>query len=100
MNIIRFMGLFAIIPATLLLALSFFILFALRKTEAQGLKAFGYVIAAFLWVGVLLMVLAGMYVVSTGRHPMMDMMQQMSKQCQGMMSGGSPMQHMMMPAQK
>jgi hypothetical protein len=86
MNIFRFIGVFTIIPATLLLTVSFFVLFALRKLESQGLKAFGYVIAAMLWVSALLVFSCGVYTISTGRHPVVDMMQ-------GMMSGH--MQQMM-----
>jgi len=93
------MGLFAIIPATLLLVVSFFVLFTLRKIETQGLKVFGYIIAVLLWVGVALVLSLGIYTVSTGRHPMMEMMQGMMKghmqqmmkgRMQGMMEGQMP----------
>ncbi len=87
----RLIGLFAIIPAALLLTVSFFVLFALRKIEAQGLKAFGYVIAALLWFGVILVISLGIYAMSTGRHPMCPMMQHMmKKQMQGMTEGQMP----------
>jgi len=77
MGTFRLLGLLAIIPASVLLTISFFVLFTLRKTEVQGLKAFGYVIAVLLWIGVLLVLSVGAYTLSTGRHPMMYMMQQM-----------------------
>jgi len=77
MNAFRLMGLFAIVPATLLLTVSFFVLFALRKIETQGLKAFGYVIAALLWVSVSLVLTMGIYILSTGRHPMLSAMKGM-----------------------
>jgi len=87
--LMRFMGLFAIIPTTLLLTVSFFILLAVRKVEAQGLKAFGYVIAALLWVSSLLVFTGGIYTLATGKPmmkcPMMCMMNQgkgqMMKKC-------------------
>lgn len=79
MLIFRVMGLFVVIPIALLLALSFFILFAVRKTQEQGLKAFGYVIAALLWLGSALVFSVGVYTVSTGRHPMMSLMQEMAR---------------------
>ncbi|MBI4706584.1 MAG: hypothetical protein HY761_01485 [Candidatus Omnitrophica bacterium] len=87
----RSMGLFAIVPTTLLLTVSFFVLLAVRKIEAQGLKAFGYVVAAFLWISSLLMLSGGIFTVATGkplmRCPMMEMMKsdkrQMSKECMG-----------------
>lgn len=99
MGTFRFIGLFTIIPAALLLTVSFFILFTLRKIETQGLKAFGYCLAALLWVAALLVFSAGVYTVSTGRHPTMCMMQEMMKgQMHGMMRGGQ--MPAMMPGQK
>ena len=86
MGLFRLVGFLAIVPATILLTISFFVLLALRKIEAQGLKAFGYVVASLLWVGALMIFSLGIYTVSTGRHPMMSMFKNM--QCpfmQGMM---------------
>ncbi len=76
MIVTRLVGLFAIIPTTLLLAISFFVLHILRKTDTYVLKIFGYVIAALLWLSALLVFSAGIYTVSTGRHPMKCMMQE------------------------
>ena len=97
---VRIMGFFAIIPATILLSISFFVLLVLRKAESQGLKAFGYVIASLLWLSSLLVVSMGIYTVSTGRHPGLHMMQEMMK-CK-MQQGMMPAGHMgpMMPSQK
>lgn len=67
-------GMLAIIPATLLLALSFFILFVLGKPEAKGLKAFGYIITALLWICVLLILRAGISKSPILRCPMMPYM--------------------------
>ena len=89
MGLFRVLGLLAIIPATVLLTISFFVLFALRKVEAAGLKAFGYVVAALLWLGALMVFSLGIYTVSTGRHPMMSIMQGMMGQ--QMMKGKMPM---------
>lgn len=87
MLIFRVMGLFALIPATLLLAVSFFVLLSLRKVEQEGFRLFGYSIAVLLWLGAALIFSAGAYTVSTGRHPMLGMMQEMAKcKMQGMMS--------------
>ena len=95
MNIFRLIGAFAIIPTTLLLTVSFFVLFALRKLETQGLKAFGYVIASLLWVCALLVFSVGVYTISTGRHPAMVALQEMMRgQMAGMMMG-TPMPGMM-----
>jgi len=87
MGLFRLAGLFAIIPATLLLTVSFFVLFVLRKIETQGLKAFGYVIASLLWVGTLLVFSAGIYTLSTGKCMMQKMM---GAKMQGMMAGPMP----------
>jgi hypothetical protein len=79
-----------------LLAISFFVLLTLRKAESQGLKAFGYVVCAVLWVAALLVFLAGFYVLATGRRPKMCMMQR-PMAGQMMMKGEMPG---MMPQQK
>jgi len=82
---VRLLGLFAIIPTTLLLALSFFVLFTNRKVENEGLKTFGYVIAVLLWIAAALVFSAGIYILATGQHPMAQMMQQMMQQSPTMM---------------
>ena len=84
---VRFLGLFALIPATVLLTISFFVLVVARKIESHALKVFGYVVAAFLWLGVTLIVTAGMLVIATGRSP-----------CKGMAKfGNRPMMCMQSP---
>lgn len=70
----RLIGLFAIIPATILLTISFFVLVVIQRIEKPGLKAFGYVVASLLWLGVLIVGCAGIYTLATGRPPMMCMM--------------------------
>lgn len=52
-------SIFSLIPAIVLLALSFFILRSLYKVEANGLKVFGYVIAVLLWAAVILFLTSG-----------------------------------------
>lgn len=66
----RLIGLFAIIPTAVLLTVSFFVLFTIRKIETSGLKAFGYVVTAVLWIAALLVFSAGVYTVYTGRKTM------------------------------
>jgi len=87
-GIARFMGLVAIVPASVILTISFFVLLALRKIENQGLKVFGYVIAALLWISALLVFSSGFYVLSSGRCPMMQMM---GHKMQGMMGNQGSM---------
>ena len=75
----RMLGLCAIIPATVLLTISFFVLYALRKVENGGLKVFGYVIAAFLWLSAALVFSGGIYTLSTGKHPIFSMLQEKAR---------------------
>jgi len=93
----RLMGTLAILPTAILLTISFFVLVILRKTEGQGLKAFGYVVAALLWTCALLVFSMGIYVLSTGKHPMMRMMEGMkfssSQMMKPAMMGSKMMQH-------
>lgn len=89
MGMFRLMGLFALIPATILLTVSFFVLIVLRRQENQGLKAFGYVVAALLWLSALLVSSSGLYTLSTGRQlcPMMKTMKPQMCTMQGQMPG-------------
>ena len=61
---------FSLVHAVLILAVSFFVLLAARKTDSQNIKTFGYVIAALLWVGAALVFSKGI----SGRHPMSNKM--------------------------
>jgi hypothetical protein len=103
MDILRLAGLFAIIPSTLLLTVSFLVLVVMRKVEEKGLRAFGFVVVALLWASALLVFSAGIYTLSTGRHPAVCLMQEMMKgkkqmMHQGRMPGMMPGQmDMMMP---
>ena len=85
----RLIGLFAILPVTALLTISFFVLFTLRTIKENALKVFGYVIVALLWTAALLTFLSGIYTVSTGKCLMRPMMHQMMKMhMQEMMQSG------------
>jgi len=91
----RLIGVFALVPATMLLTVSYFVLFAQRKVDGGALKAFGYVVAALLWFGSVLFASAGVYTLATGRCPMMAAMQQ--KKCCEKMSKGPKCGMMSMP---
>ncbi|MDD5136590.1 MAG: hypothetical protein PHX20_03925 [Candidatus Omnitrophica bacterium] len=43
-------GMLSVIPTSVLLTISFFVLLALKKVETQSLKIFGYCIAVLLWI--------------------------------------------------
>lgn len=85
-------GLIAMVHAVILLVVSFFVLLAIRKIEkGEGLKIFGYVITALLWVAALGVFSTGVYKLSKGKGCMMQ--KEMKSNMQGMMQEkpGSPM---------
>ena len=71
--------LIAIVPISLLLTLSFFVLSALHKIEGKGLKAFGYVVASFLWLAALVVFSGAVYHMAKGCGKMECMLQQKMK---------------------
>ena len=84
----RLMGLFAVIPASILLTLGFFVLLVLRKTEEKALKILGSIALVFLLTGSTLIVLSGVHTLMTGKCLMMKMMQaKQGMMCKGMMAG-------------
>lgn len=80
---------FSLVHAVMLLAVSFFILLAARKSESQNIKTFGYVIAVLLWVAAVLVFGKGISV----RHPMFHRMHMMGEKM------GRPMPHSEVPSQ-
>lgn len=84
----RFMGLIVLIPTSVLLTASFFVLFAIEKVAGQGLKTFGRVVAALLIIVAVLLLSVGVYTVSTGRHLMMQQMCPMMGGMKGDMKEG------------
>jgi len=89
--LVKSLGILAIIPATVLLTFSFFVLFTIRKMEKGNLKVFGKIIVALLWVCAALILLTGIFSKSAGRCPMGKMpMHKMMKGDRGypMMKGG------------
>ncbi len=101
----RLVYLVAIVPISLLLTISFFVLFALRKVEEKGLKAFGYVVVSFLWLAALIVFSGAVYKTAKGstmncmyRQKMMGMSMQQAEQ-----KGNMPamnMSSMAMPEKK
>lgn len=59
MHTVQYTGVFTVVPAAMLLTVSFFVLFTVRKIEAGVLKVFGYVIAVFLWGAAALVLASG-----------------------------------------
>ncbi len=75
-------GLIALVPMTMLLTISFFVLLGVQKTDAKGLKGFGKFVAVLLWLCAAGFLVAGATVVVTGKTPMHMMMMK-----HGMMQG-------------
>lgn len=69
-------GVFGLVHAVILLVVSFFVLSAAIKSDSKGLKAFGYVIVALLWICALLVFSKG---IVGKRCVMMDKMNMMSE---------------------
>jgi len=85
-------GLFAVIPVTLLLTVSFFVLMAIKRAETERLKIFGYVIAALLWVSAALVSCSALSALTGIECPVMKSMMKChmrgGPQCHSMMKGG------------
>jgi hypothetical protein len=77
-------SLLALVPISVILAISFFVLVTLRKVSEKGIRAFGYGVAVLLWVAALVIIAGGIYKADTGK-PMMPCM----------MMGKGPMPPMM-----
>lgn len=59
----RFLGLLAIVPMTVLLTISYFVLVTLNNVNGKRLKKFGYFIVALLWVASVVVLFVGIIVV-------------------------------------
>ena len=75
MPAINILGIFAIIPTTMFLMVSFFVLLGADKTECANLKKFGRIVAVLLWICAALMFGLGLYVLITGNHPALPLIQ-------------------------
>jgi hypothetical protein len=84
-----FAFLLTIVPVSLLLTLSFFVLLSVKKAETKGLKSFGYVVAGILWAAVLVILLGGVCRIASAAYPARCRMRKMMMQ-------SMPMQNMPM----
>ena len=76
MCMLRLSYLLVIVPISVLLTVSFFVLYTLRKIEEKALKAFGYVVVGFLWLAVLVVFSGAVYRIAQGSVVMKGIMQQ------------------------
>ena len=76
-----FVGMSVVIPVTLILTLSYFVLLSIRKldTKSNRLKAFGYVIVSLLWLSAAIVLTTGAYSMMTGKCSMKDKVHKMMK---------------------
>ncbi|MCX5681785.1 MAG: hypothetical protein NT079_05900 [Candidatus Omnitrophica bacterium] len=78
-------GVLAVVPAAVLLTISFFVLVVNKKQE-QGIRVFGYVVAAVLWLAALCAFSCGVYMMAKG-GPKCMMMDKMTSMMKGDMGG-------------
>lgn len=90
--------LMAIVPIAVLLTVSFFVLYALRKVEEKALRAFGQVVVVFLWLAALVIFSGAVYKMAQGPVSMKGMMQQkMRMDCMAQMMRKDNPSAMVMP---
>jgi len=63
-----YLGILPFFQAIMLLAFSFFVLFAASKTESKNLKSFGRIIAASFWVIACAVIIISIYLNVTGLY--------------------------------
>lgn len=88
MGFFRLAGFLSMIPATMMITVSFFVLFAVSKADQKQLKAFGWVVAGLLWLCALTVLTTGMYMSSLSGKMMGKCMMMQKGQGGGMMNGG------------
>lgn len=84
-------GVFVLVHALILLTVSFFVLSAALKSDSQGLKTFGVIIAVLLWIAAALVL--GKAVIS--RQCKMNKMNMMGQKMCGSMMDKGMMEHKM-----
>lgn len=67
---LRSFGLLTVMPVTILLTISLFVLLIIRKVDGHGLKIFSYVIVALLWLTAIIIFSTGIYALSSGQNMM------------------------------
>ena len=72
---INILGLFTIIPTTMFLMVSFFVMLGVEKAERANLKKFGKVVAVLLWLCAAIIFGLGLYVFITGHHPALTLIE-------------------------
>ena len=58
-GMLKISSIIAVVPISLLLVLSFFVLLSIGKAQTKGLKIFGFAVAVILWLAVATIILGG-----------------------------------------
>ncbi len=87
----RLIGLLALIPTTVLLTISFFVLVVRAKIEQAGLKNFGLAVAVLLWLAAAVVFTGGILATACGPKGMVGCMPYPAGM--GMMMEGHGMMH-------
>ena len=77
---IRVMGVFLLIPATMILAVSFFTFLGACKADCRPMKIFGRMVGSLLVLCSLMVLGVGAYIAVTGRHPVIGLLHELLKQ--------------------
>ncbi len=70
----RMLGMYMLVPATVLLTVSYFVMVVNGKLEKKGLKMFGTIIVILLFVAALLALLFGTMILVMGKPPIVQSM--------------------------
>ena len=75
---LRMTGFFTILPAAILLTISYFVLFTARKLEpSDRLRGLARFVAGLLWLAMALVLAMGAYIVTTGNHPLVAILREL-----------------------
>jgi hypothetical protein len=70
---------FSLIPATFLVTIGYFVLFASSKAAVAGIKTFGFVLAIWIFLIALIPPIAGAYITLSGQCPIEQVLKGLSK---------------------
>ena len=70
---------FSLIPATILVTIGYFVLFASSKAVAAGIKVFGFVLAIWIFLIALIPPIAGAYLTLSGQCPIEQVLKELGK---------------------
>lgn len=98
MGIFKMIGMLFVVPTTVLLTASFFVIAVNSKAESKGLKLFGWLVALLLWISAFAVFSTGMWFSNNARQKVMGKgglhifigRGMMKGHCPGKMTKGKP----------